>query len=142
MSWLRTSWPPDAVGPVTDGLVVRAVAGTAFALCACRGAGVSAGFLTRSAGGGICLLFLLLSLPVVVVTAAEVTAFLPHRAGGRRFRPHRAGAEQPGDSRAPGALGNDRQGPHHEDPAQAGAPRPRPSGGPGLRRRRRTWWSL
>ncbi len=71
---------PAAVGPVTDGLVIRAVAGTAFALCAVVVLGVSAGFLTRSAAGGIGLLFLLLFLPVVVVTAPEVTAFLPGRA--------------------------------------------------------------
>lgn len=71
---------PEATGSPLDPLVLRAVGGTALTLLAVVVLGVSAGLLTRSPAGGLAAVFALVVLPVVVVTAPEVTAYLPGRA--------------------------------------------------------------
>ena len=71
---------PDAAGSPVDPLVLRAVGGTALALTSVVALGLAAGMLTRSPAGGLAAAFVVLVLPVVVVTAPEVTAYLPGRA--------------------------------------------------------------
>ncbi|WP_299951525.1 hypothetical protein [uncultured Modestobacter sp.] len=71
---------PEAAGSPLDPLVLRAVGGTALTLLGVVVLGVSAGLLTRSPAGGLAAVFALVVLPVVVVTAPEVTAYLPGRA--------------------------------------------------------------
>ena len=71
---------PEATGSPLDPVVVRAVLGTLVALVCIVALGLSAGVLTRSPAAGLGLVFLLLVVPVVVVTVPEVTAFLPGRA--------------------------------------------------------------
>jgi ABC-2 type transport system permease protein len=68
------------VGSLTDGGVIRALLGTALALCGVSVLGVAAGMLTRSAAGAIGILFVMMFLPVIVVVAPDATAFLPGRA--------------------------------------------------------------
>lgn len=70
----------DAVGSPADPLVLHAALGTALALGCVVVLGVALGSLTRSPAGGLTLGFVLLVVPVVVVTAPEVTAYLPGRA--------------------------------------------------------------
>ena len=71
---------PEATGSPLDPVVVRAALGTLLALTCIVALGLAAGVLTRSPAAGLSLVFLLLVVPVVVVTAPEVTAFLPGRA--------------------------------------------------------------
>jgi ABC-2 type transport system permease protein len=71
---------PDAVGPVTDPKVVRAILGTVMALGGVCVLGLAFGMLTRSAAAAAGILFTVMFLPVIVVSAPAVTAFLPGRA--------------------------------------------------------------
>jgi ABC-type transport system involved in multi-copper enzyme maturation permease subunit len=71
---------PAKVGSLTDGEVARALLGTAMALGGVSALGVSSGMLTRSAAGAIGILFVMMFLPVIVVVAPGVTAYLPGRA--------------------------------------------------------------
>jgi len=71
---------PEATGSPLDPVVVRAALGTLLALVCIVALGLSAGVLTRSPAAGLGLVFLLLVVPVVVVTVPEMTAFLPGRA--------------------------------------------------------------
>jgi ABC-2 type transport system permease protein len=67
-------------GSVTDGVVLRALTGTAMTLVGACVLGIALGTLTRSAAAGIGILFAMLLLPVIVVTAPGATAYLPGRA--------------------------------------------------------------
>jgi ABC-2 type transport system permease protein len=71
---------PEAAGSPLDPVVLRAGLGTALALGCVVVLGMSAGLLTRSPAAGLTAAFLVLVVPVVVVTAPEVTAYLPGRA--------------------------------------------------------------
>ena len=71
---------PDATGSPLDPLVRHAAGGTVLALGSVAVLGVSVGMLTRSAAGALAVSFLLLLAPVLVVTAPQVTAYLPGRA--------------------------------------------------------------
>ena len=84
---------PDAAGSPLDPLVLRAVGGTALALLCVVALGTALGLLTRSPAGGLTAALTLLVLPIVVVTAPEVTAYLPGRATlGLVFTEHSAEA--------------------------------------------------
>jgi ABC-2 type transport system permease protein len=71
---------PDAAGSPLDPVVVRAALGTVLALASVVVVGVCAGMLTRSPAAGLTATFVLLVVPVIVVTAPQVTAYLPGRA--------------------------------------------------------------
>ncbi|MBB3674989.1 hypothetical protein [Modestobacter versicolor] len=71
---------PDAVHGPAHPLVLRAALGTVLALGCVVVLGVAVGMLTRSPAAGLTTTFVLLVVPVVVVTAPEVTAYLPGRA--------------------------------------------------------------
>ena len=71
---------PEATGSPLDPVVLHAALGALLTLVCVVALGLSAGVLTRSPAAGLGLVFLLLVVPVVVVTAPEVTAFLPGRA--------------------------------------------------------------
>jgi ABC-type transport system involved in multi-copper enzyme maturation permease subunit len=71
---------PESVGSLADREVVRALLGTIVTLSGVCVLGVAFGALTRSAAAGIGILFTVMFLPVLVVTAPEITAFLPGRA--------------------------------------------------------------
>ena len=90
---LATVGAPDAAGRPLDPVVLRAVGGTALALLCVVSLGVAAGLLTRSPAAGLTATLVLLVLPVVVVTAPQVTAYLPGRAAlGLVFSDHPAEA--------------------------------------------------
>ena len=77
---LATVAVPEAAGSPLDPAVLRAVGGTALSLACVVAIGVAVGTVTRSPAGGVTLALTLLVLPVLVVTAPQVTAFLPGRA--------------------------------------------------------------
>lgn len=71
---------PASIGGLADPAVLRSVLGSCLSLAMVAGMGVGAGVLTRSAAAGIGVVAVLTVLPAVVVTAPEVTAYLPGRA--------------------------------------------------------------
>ena len=70
---------PDEIGPLTDGEVLRGLAGGALVFgCTCA-LGVALGMLTRSTPAAIGILFALMILPLMVTVAPGLTAVLPAR---------------------------------------------------------------
>jgi ABC-type transport system involved in multi-copper enzyme maturation permease subunit len=81
VGWTLTSVAaPDAAGSPLDPVVRQAVLGSMLALCCVVVLGASAGSLTRSPATGLTAVFVLLVVPVVVVTQPAVSAYLPGRA--------------------------------------------------------------
>lgn len=70
---------PEKVGSLTDGEVLRGLAGGALVFGATAALGLAIGVLTRSTPAAIGILFAVMILPLMVTFAPELTAPLPAR---------------------------------------------------------------